>query len=234
MITDRQKTILMTVVNEYIKTAQPVGSQAVYANYDFNVSTATLRNELALLESRGYLSHPHTSSGRVPTDKGYRFFVDAITEEKEEGVKKARKISERINHLREEEDALFAELARTVASLSRNMVLSGPLGARMLFRAGINEILSQPELEDFSLRKHFGHIIDSFEDNLEELSGFVGEDAPRVFIGRENPISAARDFSMIVSRCRLLSDEGVVVIVGPKRMNYQKNLELLNSLIDML
>jgi len=102
----------------------------------------------------------------------------------------------------------------TVASLSRNMVLSGPLGARMLFRAGINEILSQPELEDFSLRRHFGHIIDSFEENLGELSESVGADAPRVFIGRENPISAARDFSMIVSRCRLFSDEGVVVIIN--------------------
>jgi len=233
-ITDRQKMILMTVVNEYIKTAQPVGSQAVCSARDFNVSSATLRNELALLEDNGYLSHPHTSSGRVPTDKGYRFFVDAITEERKKEVKKAKNITGRLNHLKEEKDALFAELAMTVASLSRNMVLSGPLGARMLFRAGINEILSQPELEDFSLRRHFGYIIDSFEENLGELSESVSADAPRVFIGRENPISAARDFSMIVSRCRLFSDEGVVVIVGPKRMNYQKNLELLNSLIDML
>src|SRR3990167_5061921 len=109
-ITDRQKMILMTVVNEYIKNAQPVGSQAVCSARNFNVSSATLRNELALLEDNGYLSHPHTSSGRVPTDKGYRFFVDAITEEKEEVVKKARNIVGRINHLREEEDTLFAEL----------------------------------------------------------------------------------------------------------------------------
>lgn len=234
VITERQKIILTTVVNEYIKTAQPVGSQAVCAIYDFDVSPATLRNELSVLEDRGYLSHPHTSSGRVPTDKGYRFFVDAITQEREKEVKKAKNIAGRLTRLKEEEDALFAELARTIAGLSRNMVLSGPWGARMLFRAGINEILSQPELEDFSLRKHFGHIIDSFEENLEKLSSFVENDAPRVFIGRENPINAAKDFSMIVSRCRLLSDEGVVVILGPKRMNYQKNLQLLNSLIDLL
>ena len=128
--------ILMTVVNEYIKTAQPVGSQAVCSARNFNVSSATLRNELALLEDNGYLSHPHTSSGRVPTDKGYRFFVDAITEERKKGIKKVKNIAGRLNHPKEKEVTLIPELAMTVAPLSSNMVLSGPLGARTPFRAG--------------------------------------------------------------------------------------------------
>lgn len=233
-MTERQKLILLTVVNEYIKTAQPVGSCFIQRADGFKISSATVRNELAHLENEGYLFQPHTSSGRVPTDNGYRFFVDAIIKKKEKEFKKAGNIIGKLVQLKEEEDALFAELAKTIASLSRNMVLSGPLDARMLFKAGINEILSQPELEDLSLRKHFGNIIDSFEENLEELSGLTEYGSPTVFIGKENPISDARDFSMIVSKCRLLSDEGVIVILGPKRMNYKKNLQLLNSLINLL
>lgn len=232
MATERQKLILLAVVNEYIKTAQPVGSGFFQDAHNLQVSPATIRNELACLEEAGFLFQPHTSSGRVPTDAGYRFFVDTITEEKE--FKKAGEIIGKLARLKEEEDALFAELARVIASLSRNMVLSGPWDARMLFKAGINEILSQPELADHSLRKHFGYIIDSFEENLEELSELTNYDNPTVFIGKENPISDAEDFSMIVSKCRLLSDEGIIVILGPKRMNYKKNLQLLNSLINLM
>lgn len=79
MLDDRKAAILKAVVEEYIETAQPVGSASVVRATNLPVSTATVRNELAVLEREGYLDHPHTSAGRVPTDKGYRFFVDHLT-----------------------------------------------------------------------------------------------------------------------------------------------------------
>ena len=78
MLDDRKTAILRAVVEEYIATAQPVGSAHIANNRDLAVSSATVRNDMAALEREGYLIHPHTSAGRIPTDKGYRFFVDNL------------------------------------------------------------------------------------------------------------------------------------------------------------
>jgi heat-inducible transcriptional repressor len=80
MLDERKTTILRAIVNEYIETAQPVGSSHVAKAPGINVSSATIRNEMAVLEQEGYLVQPHTSAGRIPTDKGYRVFVDTMTQ----------------------------------------------------------------------------------------------------------------------------------------------------------
>lgn len=79
MLDERKTAILGAVVQEYISTAQPVGSSHIAAASGVGVSPATVRNEMAVLEQEGYLTQPHTSAGRIPTDKGYRFFVDHLT-----------------------------------------------------------------------------------------------------------------------------------------------------------
>ncbi len=81
-LTERQREILSVVVNAYVETACPVGSKMVTARYSDDLSSATIRNEMALLEAQGYITHPHTSAGRIPTDKGYRFYVDTLLKEK--------------------------------------------------------------------------------------------------------------------------------------------------------
>ena len=76
----RSEAILRAIIEEYVATAQPVGSQALVTRYRLGVSPATVRNVMAELEAEGYLDHPHTSAGRLPTDKGYRLYVESITE----------------------------------------------------------------------------------------------------------------------------------------------------------
>jgi heat-inducible transcriptional repressor len=80
-LTERTQKILAYVVQEYVETAQPVGSETLVRKRGLRVSSATIRNELAELEEMGYLTHPHTSAGRVPTEKGYRYFVESLMEE---------------------------------------------------------------------------------------------------------------------------------------------------------
>ena len=80
MLDDRKTAILRAVVQEYIGTGQPVGSTHIATAPDINVSSATVRNEMAVLEQEGFLAQPHTSAGRIPTDKGYRFFVDHLSQ----------------------------------------------------------------------------------------------------------------------------------------------------------
>ena len=82
-LTDRQKTLLMLVVRDYIETAQPAGSQRLVAHYHLEMSSATIRNEMAALTEMGYLRQPHTSAGRVPSEDGYRYFVSHILHQAE-------------------------------------------------------------------------------------------------------------------------------------------------------
>ena len=83
MLTERQARVLELVIGEYVETASPVGSQYIQTRYQLDVSSATIRSEMAELEELGYLSHPHTSSGRVPTDRGYRHYVETLMREEQ-------------------------------------------------------------------------------------------------------------------------------------------------------
>jgi len=94
MLDDRKTAILRAVVEEYIATAQPVGSSHIAASDGVQVSSATVRNDMAFLEQEGYLAQPHTSAGRIPTDKGYRFFVDNLTPNGKLGVADQMKVGE--------------------------------------------------------------------------------------------------------------------------------------------
>jgi heat-inducible transcriptional repressor len=94
MLDDRKTAILRAVVEEYIATAQPVGSSHIAASDGVQVSSATVRNDMAFLEQEGYLAQPHTSAGRIPTDKGYRFFVDHLTPNGKLGVADQMKVGE--------------------------------------------------------------------------------------------------------------------------------------------
>src|SRR3990170_3682220 len=232
---EHQKSLLFAVINEYIKNAQPVSSKWIAECGGFDASTATLRNELALLDEDGFLYQPHTSAGRVATDKGYRVFVNMLLDEIESRTAKEEtlaRVLQQIMRLRAEEHSLFAELGRTLASLSSSTVFSGPISKeKIMFKSGIHEVLSQPELGDLSMRKHFGDIVDSMEANLKAFHSILENDKPTVLIGKENPINNAKDFSMIIMKHRIFGGEdGIIVIFGPKRMNYEKNLRLLQTL----
>src|SRR6476620_1123693 len=118
MLDDRKTAILRAVVEEYIATAQPVGSGHVASAPSVRVSPATVRNEMAVLEQEGYLTQPHTSAGRIPTDKGYRFFVDHLTPQGDLGDLQRAKVQDFFEqaHVRLEE--LLARPSSLVAGMT--------------------------------------------------------------------------------------------------------------------
>ncbi len=114
---DRRKaSVLRAVVTDYIRTAEPVGSGAIAHRYPFGVSPATIRNELAALEEMGYLSHPHTSAGRIPTDLGYRFYVDTLPRRPTLSETQRRAIASFFGQLQPDVEEM---LRRTASLLSR-------------------------------------------------------------------------------------------------------------------
>jgi heat-inducible transcriptional repressor len=134
-LTDRRQAVLGLVVRQYIATATPVGSRTIVEQYGLGISSATIRNEMAYLEEQGYLTHPHTSAGRVPTEKGYRYFVERLMGEAELPLAEQRTIRHQFHQARLDLEQWMrlaaAVLARTAHSTS---LVAAPTVAQCRFK----------------------------------------------------------------------------------------------------
>ena len=110
---DRKKVILHTIIKTYLETGEPVGSRTISKYTDLNLSSATIRNEMADLEDLGYIMQPHTSAGRIPSDKGYRWYVDQLMEEKEQEVTEMR---EQMLQKADKMDQILKQAAKVLAA----------------------------------------------------------------------------------------------------------------------
>ena len=117
-ISERKKKILAAVVDEYIRTAEPVGSKAIAQSGCLNCSSATIRNELAELVALGYLEQPHTSAGRVPTPMGYRMYVNELMEKQKLSLEETEEMNRRLNQKLQELDATISDVSRLASQLT--------------------------------------------------------------------------------------------------------------------
>ena len=115
-LTERKRQILKVVVEDYIRSAEPVGSKAIAAQMTGKVSSATIRNELADLVELGYLEQPHTSAGRIPSPKGYRLYVNELMEQQRLSIAETEKINQSLHLKMEELDHLLSQAGRAVSS----------------------------------------------------------------------------------------------------------------------
>ena len=228
-MTGRQEEILQILIKEYVKKAEPISSSFLAEKGGFDCSPATLRAEMMALEKNGYLQQPHTSAGRIPTDKAYRFFVDQLLQEKNALPEKDRQVVDRtIEQTPKQPHALSAGLARTISNLTNDFAISGIADTNEFYRMGFSNILESPEFEEEDDLFGFGSIFDEFENYFNQFFGKVRPEQLTVYIGRENPNKNARKETVIVARYPLPEGyEGVSAVIGPMRMAYDKNLALL-------
>ncbi len=229
-LTERQEKLLNTLIKDYINTAKPISSKHLQKRYDLDVCSATVRGEMQKLTKEGYLTQPHTSSGRVPTNKGYRFFVDSFLEEDSRGNS-----CPSLKELREAEKDIFrfAELiTKTLADNSCNLVMSCLLKKGLVWEDGWEEIFQIPEFEEKSFRDSFVKEVKSLEKKFEELSDLPNEVS--VYIGREESMLNSKDVSLIITKGRFPDqEEGMIAVLGPNRMPYDRNISTMNSLITL-
>jgi heat-inducible transcriptional repressor len=222
----RQQTILEILVEEYIKTAEPVGSQILVENYKLEISPATVRSEMAELTDAGYLKQPHTSAGRIPTDKGYRFFVDNLMEEK--NLTKTEENALRSATKRKAQRQFAKEMAKTISLFSQNLGICAFLEKEDFFSSGLTQLIKEPEFMrfpgPFEILEDALSFFDQMDKEIEKIFALSNNDV-RVLIGKENKIQELDDFSFVVSRC---GRKGVVGVLGPKRMDYAKNIALVD------
>lgn len=185
-----------------------------------------MRLEFQKLTDLGYLAQPHTSAGRIPTDKGYRFYVDNLH---------ASVFNRDLDSIEKEiEDSLgfFQVMTKKIAELTSNLTIAYFPEQDIVFKEGWDEIFKEPEFEDSTFLARFMEAVQNFEKHIDEVKD---THELQIFIGKENQLSGAQEFSTIVSRIHLpKKKEGVVAILGPKRMAYDKNVGIMNSLIKLL
>ncbi len=226
----RTKSILEAAIQEFINSGAPVSSKELAKKYKFGVKDATVRSELNRLTKDGFLSQPHTSGGRIPTDKGYQFYVQnaiqgaAVTKKILSG--KYGTLAGELHH---------GKLKDFVNSMSHETRLLG-VGAREragdIYKTGLDELINRL---DMNTKQELCEVIRDFEmldHRLETLRGRIREQllAPQVFIGRESPITDSDNLSVILDSYRIDNDRFLVAIIGPKRMDYDRNVRLLKML----
>lgn len=231
-LTLRQAKILAAIVKENCETGEPVASVDLSQKYDFGVSAPTIRNEMQALEKLGLIMQPHTSAGRVPTDVGFRYFVNELMER----VKLSVKEQERLKHEVVKLQMVNAEIGRRLAKLlaSTTSQASFAILPEEISSVGLSNIIDNQNLapED---AKEIAKFFDNLDDYAEQMIEDYGNGDTQAFIGKELTLSKHSDYSMIVSGLSLPSGKkGVIGLIGPKSMQYQKNLSLMEYLTKLI
>lgn len=223
-LTERQEKLLSSIVEQYAEVASPVGSSLLAKA--FNVSPATIRSEMVILEKNGYIKQPHTSAGRIPTDKGYRHYVNLLQDSE---TTKPSKRAERALSARVDDAGLPKQTIRnavdTLVELTSNLGI-GTIGDQ-LYMSGLSNLFGQPEFMHPGQVQEVARLLDNLQPWLKETAP---NQPLNVYIGRENPIGGSAGCSLIISRFRSpYSDHSYVGVLGPTRQSYRGVISLVRQ-----
>lgn len=225
----RSQQIFTAIINEYLKTALPVGSKAVQEFLQLDISPATIRNDMAELEAAGYIYSPHTSAGRVPTEEGYRYFAHLVASNNLPNSKEKKTITALLSNDADLKTSLKTT-AKALADWSANGVFMAS-GRNDLYYTGLSNLFSQPEFSNSALRVSVATVIDHLDVRVAKLYDQL-DDGVQVLIGSENPLG--HDCSIIFSRYRRGGINGIIGVLGPMRMDYQNNIQRISLIHNII
>ena len=216
----RTELILKLVIEDYIRTAQPVGSKYLNDLYQLGVSDATVRNELAGLEAEGLLRSPHTSAGRIPTEQGYLYYLQYLRDKTfvVEGTP-----FQSTTHAKDTE-ATLKSMAKKLVEISGETAIVA-IDPKWTYYTGVSNLFHKPDFHDPEVMQELSGMIDQFDEVLQRMYRFLPE-GPQVFIGSGNPFG--QEMATILVRYNIDEyTQGLFGLVGPLRMDYSRNLALI-------
>ncbi|MDH4330101.1 MAG: hypothetical protein OEV93_00940 [Candidatus Moranbacteria bacterium] len=232
---ERQEKIIAAVIEEYTTSAVPVGSKVLFEKYGISASPATIRHDMSVLEEEGFLYQPHISAGRIPTDTGYRYFVESLMEDRELSKREQIALQEELLKLKAKNSRLSRTTAKLLSVASKNLAISGILDKQEFHDFGMRDLLSEPEFQGLDEVCRIAEALDYVDEMFEKISKEMEVGETKIFIGKENPIDSISNCSMIVSPYELENGEkGVLALIGPKRMKYAKNKSLIEYIKKIL
>lgn len=233
-ITDRQHQILAAIIEQHAEIAAPIGS--VMLAKLFGVSSATIRSEMVKLEELGLIEQPHTSAGRIPTDAGYRYYVNSLNEANAQQPqpqlldRSARAIEARVSTHSNRADRAIRSAVDSLVELTQNLGIA-TIGDE-LYLSGIGNLFSQPEFMRGEHAQKVARLLDNLEPWLREAKP---NEPLNVYIGAENPIGKASGATLIISKFRSpYSDNSYIGVLGPTRQSYAKVMRLVRHTGAML
>ena len=224
-MTDRQREILFAIIEEYAELATPVGSVTLAKLFD--CSSATIRAEMGKLEQMGYIMPPHTSAGRIPTDAGYRLYVNSLQESEaplleENSDRTTKALATRIQ-AQTRADYAIRSAVDSLVELTGNLGLA-TIGDQ-LYISGFGGLFAQPEFIQNAQVQAVGKLLDNIKPWLQEVQP---NEAINVYIGSENPVGKASNVSLVISRFRSpYSDRSYIGVLGPTRQSYKRVMSLV-------
>ena len=224
MLTERQEKFLEIIIREYIKRAEPVSSSLVLHKSNMKISSATVRNDLMFLESEGYIFQPHVSAGRIPSDKAYHYFLQHFFKASKVNKKCIDKLSlikrKDYTDLKTWRKAQAKELAR----LSDETILLA-FDSLDVFYTGISNLFKKTEFQnDYQLIQNLSALIDHLDEVLAKVFYQI-DDEIKIYLGDTNPFHS--QCAAILTQYETEEGQGIIGILGPKRMDYEKNIALL-------
>ncbi|MGH7218119.1 MAG: transcriptional regulator [Candidatus Microsaccharimonas sp.] len=231
-MTERQRLILAAIIEQHAEIAAPVGS--VMLAKLFGVSSATIRSEMARLEEMGMIEQPHTSAGRIPTDAGYRFYVNSLNEAQVNQPqlvdRSAKAIEARAANHGDRADRAIRSAVDSLVELTQNLGIA-TIGDE-LYLSGIGNLFSQPEFMQGEHAQQVARLLDNLEPWLREAKP---NEPLNVYIGSENPIGKASGATLIISKFRSpYSDNSYIGVLGSTRQSYAKVMRLVRHTGAML
>ncbi len=233
-LTSRQTQILKTIVDEYITTAEPVGSEALDKKYNLGVSPATIRNEMASLTKLNFLKQPHASAGRIPTPVAMRFYINQLMEEKQMSVVDEVKAKEEVWDARDDVDELMDEATHALASRTRSLAVAAikentAQGGKKdrFWYAGHSYVFQNPEFSSVVSCQNLFSIFEEF-DKLDRLFfGFESTSPLEVLFGEELGIPELSLTGIVSTHFDVRGKKGALGVIGPARANYGTVIPIL-------
>ena len=229
MFDDRTFKILEAAIQEFINEGEPVRSKKIAEKYKFGVKDATIRSELNTLTESGFLDQPHTSGGRIPTDKGYQFLANKIMDDFFNSAASFHEhFNKMINILENDRWTSFVDKV----SEDMKLLSAGYKNDRKeIYKTGLDELFEKLEInshEDFcQVAKDF----EMLDEKLEKLPSVIEKsEFPKIFIGKKSPITQSEHLSVIIDSYDVNGNRFYLAVIGPKRMDYEKNVKYLKKI----
>lgn len=235
MLTTRQENILSKLVSEYVRSAEPVSSGYLALHTDsFDCSPATIRNELMELDEKGFVLQPHPSSGRIPTNKGYRYFVDRLMDVFEldnSALAHIHGVIRKSKNKNHELPDIVSSLIEMSSQLTHSFSFAEVIDTDQFFASGLLELAQQPEFESRENVIGLARVVDRLRAKIDDLDKNIAEyEACKVFIGSELPL-LEKNLSIVTISLRANEHAPVIMgLIGPTRMDYSYQIAFMNEI----
>lgn len=228
-LSPRQTQILKIIIEEYINTAQPVGSEMLDKKYNLGVSPATIRNEMVHLVNSGYLHQPHISSGRVPTPMGMRYYVTELMKEEDLPITEEVSVKQRIWDFRRQIDDLLRESARALADKTHCVGIA-VTGSSRAYHSGYLHLLDEPEFYDIDVTKSVFALLDEVNHLTELLEQAPESEDIHILLGDDFENRHLQPVGLVFSDFSYGPIHGSIGVIGPSRLRYGYVIPLVRHL----